>query len=117
MRYTTVLSVLLLVLAIGLTDVEAQTVQYPDDNLSLVITLEGEPFDSTLFVFWYLEVDDPAPPDHDIFAHQIGTFREFEGAFWLDFLDIDAAGAFHFDLYVSLDGVNFDFVDEVVIAP
>jgi hypothetical protein len=120
MRYAIVLSALLLLFSTGPTDAAAQevesTVGYTDGNLSVVATMPGVPFDSTLFVFWYLEVDDPANPDHDIFIHQIGTFKEFEAAYRLDFIDIHADGSFHFDAYASDDGVNFYFVDEVLLA-
>jgi hypothetical protein len=120
MRYATVLSVLLLVLSIGLTDVEAQNdrsiVEYPDGNVSLAAVVPGQPFDSTVFAYWHLEVDDPAPLDHDISIHQIGTFNEFQQALWLDFIDIHANGAFHFDVFQSNDGVNFEFVQELVLG-
>ena len=120
MRFLTVLSVLLLMFPLGPVAAPAQNleslVEYPDGNLSAVLTIPGNPFASTVFLVWHLEVDPPAPADHDIFAHQIGTFGEFQGAFFLDFIDIHADGNYHFDLYVSANGVDFTFVDEVLLG-
>jgi hypothetical protein len=112
--------VLLLVLAIGVTDSPAQTpmliTEYPDGNVGAISVIPGVPFDSTMFLYWHLEVDEPAPIDFDISIIQIGTFKEFERAFWLDFIDIHEDGTFHFDLYVSEDGANFTFVDEFFLS-
>ena len=120
MRFVTILSVLLLVFSLRWTGAWAQSVdsvvEYPDGNVSAVLTLPGTPFESTAFLLWHLEVDPPAPLDHDIFVHQIGTFGEFIAAFYLDFIDIHEDGRFHFDVYVSADGVNFDFVDETLVG-